>query len=58
MCITIPQRQTGDRYPVLTVAEIAETPGPDDTSKKDDREVLVGVGIIKLSNIKIQYHKK
>lgn len=28
------------------------------TSKKDDEEVLVGEGIIKLRDIKIQYHKK
>lgn len=44
--------------PVLTEAEVTENQAPGDTSKKDDEEVLVGEGIIKLSNIKIQYHKK
>lgn len=38
--------------------EIAETRAPGDTSKKDEEEESVGEGIIKLSNIKIQYHKK
>lgn len=57
---TIPQgqHQTGDGDPVLTVVEFADTRAPDDTSKKDDEEVLVGEGVIKLRDIKIQYHKK